>query len=778
MTNSEIESTTQNNEGGLFEFLPTRSEWCYICRHWGWWIAGILTGMAVAVVVLLLSVPHYSQTDTLLVRTDGSTGISITGGSGDALDALQSYNLSRSGGNLYDILYVIQSRRLIEQVIDSLDLQTTQYLRHGLTWRVAYGQQAPLHIVPDRKAREHNFKMKVTIVSGEKMIVEGKLTDGDKQTWTAEVPNGHEIETPAGRIAFVLALSDAKVVGKTVRVVHKTKAETATEFNNKITASTTSKDTYLINITCVDESGERARDVVEAILNAYVSDVLQSKNLQAHKMEDYINVRLDSLSRQLNVVEAELAIFRSNHQVIAHEASKQAFFQQKTSLESQQRELMQEQQSVSRLRDWFDLNSDIDVMIPMLDGMEQGLLLSVNSYNTLLEQYVKIYQPEASALSSPIVKNLATELGAKRRSIEASVRNSYLALELQINTLRRQQQRIEEQLAANPTGTARYEVLQQQQKVLEGLYMYDLNLREEVWLQLSIDVNNLRKIETGITREIGINTHRVGTLALGGALGLLIILIWLLARTRYDRYLKEANEVQQLTTLPIVGTLPLCGPDDLDPTNESHHAQAAKEAFKLLRSNIDFVRNKGKCILVTASSPRQGKTFVSLNLAQTIASTSHRVLLLDGDIRKKTATKEILEQVQGAGFTDYLAGSVSDISTIIHKEADRLAQFDFIAGGNTAPNPSELMTLPTLGALLDWAREHYDYVIIDSAPAFSVADTLLLSQHTDITLFIVRVRMESRRLLQNLHLLAKQHDLRNVNIVINAANTQETYYSS
>ena len=746
---------------------PTRSDLRYISRRWAWIAAGGIAGLVLALVVVLLSPHEYSQTDTLLIETDASSGVYVDGAQSDALDALQSWNMAQSG-NVYDVMTIIQSRRLLSDVVLGLDLQTTISARRALGNRELWGDERGLYLLTSQTAVDRNFSFKVDREEGDKLHVYSFRLDGKRQKLDVHTLSGREIETPAGKITLLDVPTSTRPTE--LKIEHVSLERATAELQRDITTSLATKDAMFINVTAKGRHPQKVGAVSDAVLRAYIDDVTLAKNERAERMERYIDVRLDSLGAQLNAVEAQLAVYRSNNQVATHEAQQQAYLSQQTSLESRIAQLQTSRTVVAHLRDWFVLNPDIDVMIPLQDGMEQSLLLRVNAYNTLLEQYVKVYQPEASAKASPIVKDLRDQLTAQRASIVEGVNNSARALDLQLQTLQGQQTRIAAALSSRPQGQAGYELLKQDQEVLAKLYLYDLNLREEVGLQLSIDVRNIRKVETGLTHLRGLRAHRAGMLKggfFGGAVCVLLLL-WLLSR--YDWKLRDEHEVTELSDLNVVGRIPLCDEDDSD-------ARQADEAMRIMHANVDFVRGGKNVVLITASSPRQGKSFVTLHLARAIAATGKRVLLIDSDIRKMTLTERMLGTTARAGLTDYLAEEETDLESLICHVNSGEQDFDLLAGGNKAPNPTELIQRGALNEVISYVSTTYDYVLIDSAPAFSIADTQIIAQYSDLTLFVVRLDMESRRFVQDLKEVTERTKLPGPQIVINGVKDTPVYGS-
>ena len=161
--------------------------------------------------------------------------------------------------------------------------------------------------------------------------------------------------------------------------------------------------------------------------------------------------------------------------------------------------------------------------------------------------------------------------------------------------------------------------------------------------------------------------------------------------------------------------------------------------FRLLRSNLQFMLPGGGkgILLVTSSEPGEGKSFVSLNLAYSIALMRKRTVLIDLDLRNPKIADYLGLSVT-TGLTNYLVSNKEGgENDLIHHVAQE-GFLDVITAGPVPPNPSELLLSEKLDSLMARLREKYDYVIVDTAPVERVSDTFSLTRFVDATLYVCR----------------------------------------
>lgn len=176
---------------------------------------------------------------------------------------------------------------------------------------------------------------------------------------------------------------------------------------------------------------------------------------------------------------------------------------------------------------------------------------------------------------------------------------------------------------------------------------------------------------------------------------------------------------------------------------------SVKEAYRLLRANIQFLSPHDGCkvICVTSSVAHEGKSSVSYNLSSVIADGSSKVLLLDADLRASHLQLSLGSKGK-EGLSDILAGLASseDYMSLIKKDENH-PNLDILVAGKVPPNPSELLSSERMVTLLDELKKEYDYIIIDGTPLCLVSDMLVLSPYIDGYVIVVRAEMTNKKIL-------------------------------
>ena len=175
---------------------------------------------------------------------------------------------------------------------------------------------------------------------------------------------------------------------------------------------------------------------------------------------------------------------------------------------------------------------------------------------------------------------------------------------------------------------------------------------------------------------------------------------------------------------------------------------AFTEAYKMLRTNLNFVSMSGKFkkLLVTSSIPNEGKSTVAINLAITLAETGCNVLLIDCDMRNPSIHRYLrMRNIPRSGLSSILAGDTNIENSILEFRKGEKRIFDFIPVGSIPPNPAELIGSEAMKNLLDMLSSQYDYIICDTPPATVVSDSAILSRYCDGVLLVIKQKFSTKQ---------------------------------
>lgn len=253
--------------------------------------------------------------------------------------------------------------------------------------------------------------------------------------------------------------------------------------------------------------------------------------------------------------------------------------------------------------------------------------------------------------------------------------------------------------------------------------------------------NNVRIVDNAISPEKPFRPKRLANLILGLISGLAFGLGLGFLAEMLDQSIRTQEDVESRLRQPFLGIIPqaVVKKKEIYASLLSTEPSLTSESFRNLRTMIDFagIDGKSRSLLVTSTVQGEGKTYVAANLAVALAQLGESVLLIDGDLRRPSIHRGF-EISSEKGVSDFLVSGrhVDELDALIFKHD--IPGLSVLPCGPRAPNPSELLNTPRLGALIAWARARYDRVLVDCTPMFPISDTLLWGRHVPQAVFVVR----------------------------------------
>ena len=269
------------------------------------------------------------------------------------------------------------------------------------------------------------------------------------------------------------------------------------------------------------------------------------------------------------------------------------------------------------------------------------------------------------------------------------------------------------------------------------------------------------------------------TLAL--IIGILLPTSIIFIREITNRKVRGRKDLENIN-IPYVGEIPLHGKIEKNGKNrreivvQNGSRNVINEAFRVLRTNIEFMIRKGEDATVfgiTSFNPGSGKTYLTMNIGASLAVKGAKVLVIDGDMRHGSSSE--YAGSPETGLSDYLSCGTDDIEKITTR-MDDYKSFDVIAIGSTPPNPTELLHSDRFKTLINEMRKKYDYILIDCPPIDIVADTQIIEEHCDRTLFVIRAGLLDREMLNKLEEIYQTKRLKNLAMILNGTHAGHNRY--
>ena len=752
----------------------------YLCLNkWHWFAISVLIAIGIAVFYILCTPPVYTRSASLLIKEENK-GQSMAS---DVSSMFADLGFMKSNTNVNNELIAIQSPAVIYDVVNRLDLDVDYKVKATFHDKTIYGSSLPVKATfVSGWADNASLSFTLHIQLGGYLELTGLKTGDESISLPEKIQSrmNDTIDIPLGKIVIspTLHYSD---IGKypPINISRKSLYDAADACKKNFSATIQSEDATVINLSYNDVSIQRAEDVLNTIISVYNENWVKDRNQIIVSTSQFITERLGVIERELDDVDEDISTFKSEHLLPDVEAASSLYMSQSQASSNQILALNTQLSMARYVRNHLINNANRNQLMPANSGIEsQGIEQQIAEYN--IRQLQRNNLVSNSSESNPLVVDLDRQLAQMRNAVVVSINNLIASISTQIASLQNDMKRTTDQIAANPDQSKYLQAVGRQQKVKESLYLFLLQKREENELSQAFTAYNTRLISPPMGNFTPVAPRRKNILAVALVLGLAIPFAGIMLREGMNSTVRGRKDLEKLT-MPFIGEIPLYKTkkqaDKQIIVVKAGQRDIMNEAFRVLRTNLEFMTNKEKAanaILLTSFNPGSGKTFITMNMAVSLALKDKKVLVIDGDLRSASASKYV--KSPGKGFSDYLSGGTDEIDSLIIPYKD-YANLHVLPVGTIPPNPTELLYDERFRRLMADMRTRYDYVFVDCPPIDIVADTQIIEQYVDRTIFIVRAGVQERNMLPELERIYTRKKYKNMCLILNGTEVGKHRYS-
>jgi tyrosine-protein kinase Etk/Wzc len=735
---------------------------------WYWFIIGSVVSVAIAYYSLRYTIPLYEATASILIKDEDKGGPLSELSAFEDLGTPKGFNRDKDNE-----ISILKSRALMSLVAKELRLNISYFVKKGPVYKEVYSEP-PVHISfvsGDSSVYEEGISYIISVESGTRFA----LKDA-KGSLISEKNFGEQIETILGKIIITSDNSEiGDFIGKDIMISITPLKDVVDGYRGALQVNPSDKTSNVIEITLKDPVKEKAVDVINDLIKQRNADAIADKNQVSRNTSEFINERIKFITSELSDVESNEEDYKTKHKLVDVSSEAGLVLQTGSENETSIVEANTQLQIVEYMYTYLlQQHGDTCHLIPANLGFsDHSIETMIASYNDLVMQRNKIY--DNSSAKNPAVVNLDVQLLGLKQSLKQSLYNLKQSLQIKIKQLTAEENSINSKIADVPKYEREYRVLDRQQQIKEALYLYLLQKQEETNIALAVAVGNTKIIDSAYSNGTPVYPNKKMIYLASLMLGLTLPIVGIYILGLLDTKVRGMHDMNSLN-IPVIGNIPLEDSKSKLVVGEGIRTNVA-EAFRLLRTNINFMLNgaqdKGQAIFITSTIGKEGKTFISINLAATLAISGKKVLLIGMDLRSPKILDYLgLQNVQG--LTNYITNRNLVFNNVVCKMPG-IEGVDVIPSGPIPPNPAELLMNDRLKELLNEAKERYDYIIIDTAPAGMVTDTLLLSDYADLFIYVVRAHFLDRRLLRLPEAYYKEKRLKNMAILVNSTDHKKGY---
>lgn len=745
--------------------------------HWPWFVVAVLFCLASAWGYLRLATPIYNISATVLIKDDKKgSGASMS----SELEKMGLDGFVSSSSNVDNEIEVLRSKSLAREVVNQLNLFVTYMDEDEFPNRELY-RTSPVQVsLTPQEAEKLPQTMKVNMTLQPTGAMDVQIFVGEKQYRKQFEKLPAVFPTDEGTVAF-FANNDTLT---SVRLESLTKEHHITAFINRpfsvakgyansLSIAPTSKSTSVAVVSLKNSSTQRGKDFINKLLEMYNINANNDKNEVAQKTAEFIDERIGIISKELGSTEQDLENFKRSAGITDLSSEAQIALTGNAEYEKKRVENQTQINLIMDLQKYMQGN-EYEVLPTNVGLQDVGLSGAIDRYNEMLVERNRLLR--TSTESNPAIVNLNTSIRAMRANVQTTLDATLKGLQITKADLVREASRYSRRISDAPTQERQFVSIARQQEIKAGLYLMLLQKREENAITLAATANNAKIIDEAIADESPVSPKRMiiylAALVLG--VGIPVGIIYLIGLTKFK--IEGRNDVEKLTRLPIVGDIPLTEEKTGSIAVFENQNTLMSETFRNIRTNLQFIlENDQKVILVTSTISGEGKSFISANLAISLSLLGKRVVIVGLDIRKPGLNKVFKLSSKEKGITQYLSNPEVNLMDLV-QQSDVNRNLCILPGGTVPPNPTELLARDGLGKAIEILKKNFDYVILDTAPAGMVTDTLLIGRVANLSVYVCRADYTHKAEFSLVNELADGKKLPNISIVINGVDLKKRKY--
>lgn len=744
-----------------------------LLMYWPWILGCVAVFLIGAFFYLKTLTPLYTVNSSVLIKNESKGGANGAN--------LEDLGFVTSSTQSFDNeLEILRSRTLVKKVVTALDLYVS-YSVPGQFRDTELYKQSPVKIwvTPEEADRMSYAQVKMSFRNQQLHEV---LVEHEGQEWKKTVESLPAVfSTPVGVFTFSAADSAQQTIQPVPEVIQATIVspnEAAASFRSRLTASPSSKSTTIAQLTITGSQVPRGVDFLNKLVEVYNEEGNNDKNEVAAKTAEFIDERIRIINKELGSTESQLASFKQRAGVVDITADASQAATEQAGYERAYAENEVQISLVNHLKNHIlSENSQYEVIPANIGLNNSDLNTVVQNYNQMLIERKRLLR--TSHEDNPAVQSLNASIDVMRNSVMGAIQTAEKGLLINRQALQAQTRKYAGKVSDAPVQEKEYLSISRQQEIQANLYLMLLQKREENNITLASTANNARVIDEPLAGGQFFPTpSQTYMIAFVLGLGLPIGVIFILSLLQFK--IQTRGDVKRLTKLPIVGDIPLTlGTEEGAIVVHENRNELMEEVFRAVRTNLQYMLQEGqKVILFTSTTSGEGKSFTAANLACSLAFMGKKVIIVGLDIRKPGLNKVFHISHKETGISQYLSDpthtnllSLCQISTVS-------PNLYILPGGAIPPNPTELVARQALEEAVEQMKQHFDYIIIDSAPIGMVTDTQLIARVADLSVYVCRSNYTAKSEFKLINELQQDGKLPHPCVLINGIDMNKRETSS
>lgn len=686
---------------------------------------------------------------------------------------------NRSMINLENEKGVLRSYRLVEKVVNSLDLNVRYFsvgtIKTSEDHKDQWFKDYELDFKIDTDSIENNYRFEILTKTKGNFDVSMFLDDKSVGTFSFEQSStrnsSHDLPFELDFNFFQQDLEKTLIIYPHTETVKKFQDGT-----NVVSDISNSSDQLIVSL---NHSNKKiSEDFVNKLIYEFDKDGIEDRQLEYKRTMDFVDSRSDFLESELEKIENRKLKFKQNNNLTNLEADASNMISEKLSYNSDLFSAESQRDLALLLKE--SLTENNFEYLPVNIGVEnQNINIAISEYNSLIKERETFLI--TAGKNNSIVKNVEKQILKYLSTITNSIDNYIDNLETVIDNISKKESEFTSLYIKVPENEKILRSIERELNIKEALFLLLLQKREEAAINFAVIKPSIKVIDSAISSDRPISPDITYIYSSFLFIGFLLPFIFLYLWFYLDNKIHTKSQLEDIINkdIPIISEIPhIRNKSELFRLASPSSRNIISESIRMLIANLRFVfkfsdeSDFGSVVLVTSSVKGEGKTLISSNISALLSSSVKKVLLIGADLRNPQIHKIISKDKSVQGLSDMI---YKNDTKNYKKYLLREDNLDILLSGTIPPNPSEMLSSERFRDLIDSLKNEYDYIVIDSAPCLLVSDTFEISKLADLTLYVVRASYSSKELADFINENKRLNKLKNVNLILNSVGNSSAY---
>lgn len=510
-------------------------------KHWRWFAATLTTTLIAAILFLLMFAPRYERSATVLIKDENGGGglLSSMSANMGMLAGLAGINIASNVSNEMEIM---SSPALLMDVINRLGLDTRYSTYEGLMKHDLWEETLPVKLTFPKLTDKDGAYLKMDLRQDGTFTLYKMRKNKDKLSGEVEGKVNTVCQTPIGPISVIATKYFKQVMDEkgdmTIRITKEKKYDQVERCMEQLDIDLADDQTSIIHIGYRDQIAERAELIISTLINVYQEAWMNDKKNAADISTQFINDRIKDIEQELNGLDKDIAQFKGSNLMPDYEEAAKMYMANAALTYEQQVKVNNQLYIMEQMRNQVKLSEGSNQVLPAnLLPDNENVATQISEYNKL--QLQRNQMAENSSASNPLVKDLDSQLSNMRKAITNSLDHGVAQLKASQKAVNREDQKLKQQISAAPSAVTKVLPAERQHKIIEALYIYLLEKREENSLTQVYNSQNLRIVSPPMGKIKPVFPKKSITLLVALLLGIALPAIYFCLKLNVKSILKE-----------------------------------------------------------------------------------------------------------------------------------------------------------------------------------------------------------------------------------------------